>query len=172
MLLHFAIGPDNEIAVTTLFGITKVKSSKELNSVCRNKVPLHILEKRVRTPFPPSLLKQLERNKPVDSLNCPAWSPELLASSHINNRSISPWTYRINKDHERIPERIPEAVCLCQGCISFEKMKHTLDYTSVPVTANMQVYRRTSCKKGQFQYKMAWIEIAVACTCVFPKVTS
>uniref|UniRef100_A0A4W3HMX7 Interleukin-17C n=1 Tax=Callorhinchus milii TaxID=7868 RepID=A0A4W3HMX7_CALMI len=103
----------------------------------------------------------------------PRLGPGILChiSTVLNNVFFNQW-FRINKDHERIPERIPEAVCLCQGCISFEKMKHTLDYTSVPVTANMQVYRRTSCKKGQFQYKMAWIEIAVACTCVFPKVTS
>ncbi|XP_038664418.1 interleukin-17B-like, partial [Scyliorhinus canicula] len=85
--------------------------------------------------------------------------PELLTSSHIE---FSPLSYRINEDPERIPESIPEAVCLCHGCISFRKVKHTLDYASVPVTTTVQVYYRTSCGEHKFWYETKWIDTAVA----------
>ncbi|XP_067887103.1 interleukin-17C-like [Heterodontus francisci] len=141
----------------------------ELPSDCRDEVPLQLLKKRISITYPSSVLKLLGRHDQKGNHRCPAWSPELLASSHIEDRSLSPWRYRINKDHKRIPESIPEAVCLCRGCISFSKMKHTLDYTSVPVTTNMQVYYRTSCGEHKIRYETKWIEIAVACTCIAPK---
>ncbi|KFW07511.1 hypothetical protein N327_04962, partial [Fulmarus glacialis] len=35
-----------------------------------------------------------------------------------NRRSLSPWAYSINHDATRIPADIPEARCLCTGCIN------------------------------------------------------
>ncbi|XP_043545356.1 interleukin-17C-like [Chiloscyllium plagiosum] len=136
---------------------------------CRDEIPLHLLKKRISITHPSSILTVLERHDQKKNHSCPAWSPELLASSHIEDRSFSPWSYRINEDPKRIPATIPEAVCLCRGCISFSKMKHTLDYISVPVTTTMQVYYHTSCGGHKFQYETKWIEIAVACTCIAPK---
>uniref|UniRef100_UPI00398E4F38 interleukin-17C-like n=1 Tax=Pristiophorus japonicus TaxID=55135 RepID=UPI00398E4F38 len=157
------------LALTAFLATVNANEYAELPSDCRDEIPLHMLKKRISITYPSSVLKELGRHDQYKDHRCPAWSPELLASSHIEDRSISPWTYRFNKDPKRIPESIPEAVCLCRGCINFSKMKHTLDCTSVPVTTTMQVYYRTSCGKHKFRYETKWIEIAVACTCITPK---
>uniref|UniRef100_A0AC11E3E0 Interleukin 17B n=1 Tax=Ovis aries TaxID=9940 RepID=A0AC11E3E0_SHEEP len=35
-----------------------------------------------------------------------------------NKRSLSPWGYSINHDPGRIPADLPEAQCLCLGCVN------------------------------------------------------
>ncbi|XP_066888214.1 interleukin-17B isoform X3 [Kogia breviceps] len=35
-----------------------------------------------------------------------------------NKRSLSPWGYSINHDPSRIPADLPEARCLCLGCVN------------------------------------------------------
>ncbi|XP_041045615.1 interleukin-17C-like [Carcharodon carcharias] len=157
------------MVLTAFLAVVNANKCMGLPSDCRDEIPLNLLKKRISITYPSSILKALGRHDQKKNHSCPAWSPELLASSHIEDRSFSPWGYRINEDPKRIPESIPEAVCLCHGCISFSKMKHTLDYTSVPVTTTMQVYYRTSCGKHKFRYETKWIDIAVACTCISPK---
>ncbi|XP_075716157.1 interleukin-17B [Rhinoderma darwinii] len=95
-----------------------------------------------------------------------------------NRRSLSPWTYSINHDENRIPVDIPEARCLCSGCINPFTMQEDLSMSSIPIYSKIPV-RRRFCEnsspglKGRRRKKChkestAVMEnIAVGCTCIF-----
>ncbi|XP_060094839.1 interleukin-17B [Heteronotia binoei] len=92
-----------------------------------------------------------------------------------NKRSLSPWAYRINHDAARIPADIPEALCLCAGCINPFTMQEDRTLVSIPIYSKIPV-RRLLCepskthrkkKKCHKEYKMVMETIAVGCTCIF-----
>ncbi|KAM4623257.1 interleukin-17D-like [Discoglossus pictus] len=85
----------------------------------------------------------------------------------IQDRSISPWSYRINEDLNRYPRQIIEAYCLCKGCIStHNKGQNTV--VSKPFFKEVGVLHRSSkCKKGRYVYKLRYIQIAQFCICQF-----
>ncbi|MBN3278159.1 IL17C protein, partial [Polyodon spathula] len=140
-------------------------ASLEDMSECRHEIPHHILEKRLKTNRNPVLWG---KTRPAKH-HCPEWSPSLLASSNVHDRSLSPWAYRINVELGRFPEIIFEAYCLCDGCLDWRDLKFTLNFSSVPVTRTEKVYRIEPCGNGKFKYVPEWIEVAIACTCVAPK---
>ncbi|KAM4692454.1 interleukin-17D-like [Rhinophrynus dorsalis] len=88
-------------------------------------------------------------------------------SELIQDRSISPWSYRINEDLKRYPQEIIEAYCLCEGCISsHNKGKNSL--ISVPFYKDVLVLHKTNkCKKGKYVYKQRYIKVAQFCICQF-----
>ncbi|XP_073506755.1 interleukin-17B [Phyllobates terribilis] len=95
-----------------------------------------------------------------------------------NRRSLSPWAYSINHDESRIPVDIPEAQCLCTGCINPFTMQEDLSMSSIPIHSKIPV-RRRFCenslaglrgrrrKKCQKEYTAVMENIAVGCTCIF-----
>ncbi|XP_055668158.1 interleukin-17B [Falco peregrinus] len=119
-----------------------------------------------------------------------------------NRRSLSPWTYRcsaahcspsrclsslvspslsssINHDATRIPADIPEARCLCTGCINPFTMQEDRTMASIPIYSRLPV-RRLLCqapgeaghkpsgkKNCPKKYQMVMETIAVGCTCIF-----
>ncbi|KAH0629700.1 hypothetical protein JD844_011978 [Phrynosoma platyrhinos] len=92
-----------------------------------------------------------------------------------NKRSLSPWAYRINHDPVRIPADIPEAHCLCAGCINPFTMQEDRTMVSIPIYSKIPV-RRLLCdpsmshrkkKKCHKEHKMVMETIAVGCTCIF-----
>ncbi|XP_075061449.1 interleukin-17B [Mixophyes fleayi] len=95
-----------------------------------------------------------------------------------NRRSLSPWTYSINHDETRIPADIPEARCLCSGCINPFTMQEDLSMSSIPIYSKIPVRRRL-CesnspvlrgrrrKKCHKEYITVMENIAVGCTCIF-----
>uniref|UniRef100_A0A8C8S088 Interleukin 17B n=1 Tax=Pelusios castaneus TaxID=367368 RepID=A0A8C8S088_9SAUR len=97
-----------------------------------------------------------------------------------NKRSLSPWTYSINHDAARIPADIPEAQCLCAGCINPFTMQEDRTLISIPIYSKLPV-RRLLChpprgsgttshrkkKRCHKEYKMVMETIAVGCTCIF-----
>ncbi|KAG9490660.1 interleukin-17B isoform X2 [Eleutherodactylus coqui] len=95
-----------------------------------------------------------------------------------NRRSLSPWTYSINHDEDRIPLDIPEARCLCSGCINPLTMQEDLSMSSIPIYSKIPV-RRRFCesssaglrgrrrKKCHKEYTAVMENIAVGCTCIF-----
>uniref|UniRef100_A0A3Q2XWI3 Interleukin 17c n=1 Tax=Hippocampus comes TaxID=109280 RepID=A0A3Q2XWI3_HIPCM len=87
-----------------------------------------------------------------------------------NNRSLSPWTYRLYRDDRMFPHEIVVAECLCQGCIINQREEQ--NYNSVPVFAPLMVLRKDQCPSDPNKYilKKVLIKIPVACTCVVPKV--
>ncbi|KAM9296237.1 interleukin-17F-like [Gastrophryne carolinensis] len=87
------------------------------------------------------------------------------SSELMQDRSISPWSYRINEDLNRYPRIIIEAYCLCKGCITAKANS----MVSVPFYREVPVLQKTKkCKKSRFIYKMRNIRIAQFCICRFP----
>ncbi|KAM8973725.1 interleukin-17B [Pelodytes ibericus] len=95
-----------------------------------------------------------------------------------NRRSLSPWTYIINHNENRIPAYIPEAQCLCTGCINPFTMQEDLSMSSIPIYSKIPVRRRLcessslghrgrKRKKCHKDYIAVMENIAVGCTCIF-----
>uniref|UniRef100_A0A673BF50 Interleukin 17d n=1 Tax=Sphaeramia orbicularis TaxID=375764 RepID=A0A673BF50_9TELE len=85
----------------------------------------------------------------------------------VNLRSISPWAYRMSYDPTRYPRYIPEAYCLCKGCLIGAHGEENSRFRSVPVYAPSVILKRKgSCVSGRFTYNEIYVSIAVGCTCV------
>ncbi|XP_008279823.1 interleukin-17D [Stegastes partitus] len=85
----------------------------------------------------------------------------------VNLRSISPWAYRLSYDPNRYPRYIPEAYCLCKGCLMGSYGGESNQHRSAPVYAPSVVLRRTgSCIGGRHSYAEIYVSVAVGCTCV------
>ncbi|XP_061579065.1 interleukin-17D [Cololabis saira] len=85
----------------------------------------------------------------------------------VNLLSVSPWAYRMSYDPSRYPRYIPEAYCLCKGCLMGTYGEESERYRSTPVYAPAVILRRTgSCMGGRHSYSEIYVSIAVGCTCV------
>lgn len=74
---------------------------------------------------------------------------------------------RISYDPTRYPRHIPEAYCLCKGCLVGPHGEESELYRSTPVYAPSVILRRTgSCLGGRHSYTEIYVSIAVGCTCV------
>ncbi|KAK2840149.1 hypothetical protein Q5P01_013889 [Channa striata] len=110
--------------------------------------------------------------EPQDKLNltCPsaARSPaDSKTRLPVNLLSISPWAYRISYNPARFPRYIPEAYCLCKGCLTGPHGEESHQYRSTPVYAPSVILKRTgSCFGGRHSYTESYVSIAVGCTCV------
>uniref|UniRef100_A0A1A7XRX2 Interleukin 17d n=1 Tax=Iconisemion striatum TaxID=60296 RepID=A0A1A7XRX2_9TELE len=109
---------------------------------------------------------QLEPQNKVN-LSCPdAGWVQTDSKTHlpVNLLSISPWAYRFSYDPGRYPRHIPEAYCLCKGCLLEAEGKR---YHSTPVYAPFVILKRTgSCVGGRHSYSEIYVSVAVGCTCV------
>ncbi|XP_069507496.1 interleukin-17B [Ambystoma mexicanum] len=96
-----------------------------------------------------------------------------------NKRSLSPWAYGINHDDSRIPVDIPEARCLCTGCINPFTMQEDRTMASIPIYSKIPV-KRLLCPAGpqgkkshrkkkrcQPAYQTVMENIVIGCTCIF-----
>ncbi|XP_061092689.1 interleukin-17D-like [Conger conger] len=110
--------------------------------------------------------------EPTDTRNltCPSGGrPNQSSESSVavNLLSISPWAYRITHDAARFPRYIPEAYCLCAGCLTGPLGQESGLYRSTPVYMPTVILRRTgSCAGGRHTYTESYVSIAVGCTCV------
>uniref|UniRef100_A0A8C9LDH8 Interleukin 17D n=1 Tax=Pavo cristatus TaxID=9049 RepID=A0A8C9LDH8_PAVCR len=85
----------------------------------------------------------------------------------VNLRSASPWAYRISYDPTRYPKYIPEAYCLCKGCLMGVFGEENFHFRSTPVYMPTVILRRTSsCAGGRYVYTEDYVTIPVGCTCV------
>ncbi|KAM7014995.1 interleukin-17C-like [Tautogolabrus adspersus] len=84
----------------------------------------------------------------------------------LKNRALSPWTYRLNQDPDRIPAVIAYADCLCDHCILHGQEDY--DYNSVTVNTSLLVFWRIPCGEDRYRLKKDFISVPVACTCVVP----
>uniref|UniRef100_A0A8C7XWH4 Interleukin 17d n=1 Tax=Oryzias sinensis TaxID=183150 RepID=A0A8C7XWH4_9TELE len=68
---------------------------------------------------------------------------------------------------EIYPRSIPEAYCLCKGCLIGPSGDESRQYRSTPVYSPSVILRRTgSCAGGRHSYSEIYVSIAVGCTCV------
>ncbi|XP_068590385.1 interleukin-17D [Cebidichthys violaceus] len=110
--------------------------------------------------------------EPQDKLNltCPTTARSPAGSKTrlpVNLLSISPWAYRISHDPSRYPRYIPEAYCLCKGCLVGPYGEESDLYRSTPVYAPSVILRRAgSCAGGRHSYTELYVSVAVGCTCV------
>lgn len=81
---------------------------------------------------------------------------------------------RINHDATRIPADIPEARCLCSGCINPFSMQEDRTMASIPIYSRLPVrrllcpaHRPSGSKRCPKKYQMVMETIAVGCTCIF-----
>ncbi|XP_039631263.1 interleukin-17B-like isoform X1 [Polypterus senegalus] len=121
------------------------------------------------------MVQQLRNNSELSGNKC-----EISLRIWVSNRrSLSPWSYRVNHDENRIPVDIPEAHCLCSGCINPFTMQEDRTMTSVPIYTKIPVKRilcsrvstgrkqRKRKKNCMEEYKAVMESIAVGCTCIF-----
>lgn len=74
---------------------------------------------------------------------------------------------RISHDAARYPRFVPEAYCLCKGCLTGPGGKESDEYLSAPVLVPMSVLRRSgSCVGGRLSYTEGYESLAVGCTCL------
>ncbi|CAJ1079069.1 interleukin-17D [Xyrichtys novacula] len=110
--------------------------------------------------------------EPQDKLNltCPTTARSPNGSKTrlpVNLLSISPWAYRLSYNPARYPRYIPEAYCLCKGCLMGPYGEESEQYRSTPVYAPSVILKRTgSCLGGRHSYTEIYVSIAVGCTCV------
>ncbi|KAM4795268.1 interleukin-17D [Rhinophrynus dorsalis] len=112
--------------------------------------------------------------QPLDKENmtCPAETRSRAAMDSkqrlpVNTHSISPWAYRISYNPFRFPKYIPEAYCLCKGCLTGPYGEENFNFRSTPVYMPTVILRRTSmCAGGRYVYVEDYITIPVGCTCV------
>ncbi|XP_077435899.1 interleukin-17D [Vanacampus margaritifer] len=109
---------------------------------------------------------QLEPRDRVN-LSCPGAASDGKSKLPVNLLSVSPWAYRISYDPSRYPRHIPEAYCLCKGCLTGPRRQESQQYRSTPVYAPSVVLRRSgSCVGGRHSYSEVYVSVAVGCTCV------
>ncbi|XP_042659392.1 interleukin-17F [Tyto alba] len=84
----------------------------------------------------------------------------------VSSRSLAPWDYRIDEDHNRFPELIADAKCRHSRCVNLDgQLDHRVN--SVPIKQEILVLRRE--RKGCHQsYRLEKKIITVGCTCVTP----
>ncbi|XP_050167599.1 interleukin-17C [Myiozetetes cayanensis] len=104
---------------------------------------------------------------------CPALQPRASLRSEPNERSISPWRYRIDEDENRYPRKLAFAECLCSGCVDVKTGRETTSLNSVTIHQTMMVLRRKPCPHpaglGLVTFEVDYIKVPVGCTCVLPR---
>ncbi|KAM4701084.1 interleukin-17D [Discoglossus pictus] len=107
-----------------------------------------------------------------ENISCPAGTRGRISGDGkqrlpINVHSISPWAYRITYNPTRYPKYIPEAYCLCKGCLTGPYGEENISFRSTPVYMPTVILRRTSnCAGGRYVYVEDYVTIPVGCTCV------
>ncbi|XP_056419034.1 interleukin-17A-like [Hyla sarda] len=89
-----------------------------------------------------------------------------LMTDSMKSRSMSPWEYSPNVDHNRFPVVINEARCLHHGCMDSEG-NVDLSMNSVPIRQEVLVLRR-EMRECVPVYKLDKQLVTVGCTCVRP----
>ncbi|XP_036687870.1 interleukin-17D isoform X1 [Balaenoptera musculus] len=74
---------------------------------------------------------------------------------------------RISYDPGRFPRYLPEAYCLCRGCLTGPRGEEDVRLRSAPVLVPAVVLRRTpACAGGRAVYTEEYLTIPVGCTCM------
>lgn len=82
-------------------------------------------------------------------------------------RETSFLVFRLSYEPSRYPRYIPEAYCLCEGCLIGALGEESRRHRSTPVYAPSVILKRTgSCVGGRHTYTEIYVSIAVGCTCV------
>ncbi|XP_078689089.1 interleukin-17D-like [Branchiostoma floridae x Branchiostoma belcheri] len=104
-------------------------------------------------------------------VTCPVANYSVIAKwQELNERATAPWDYVIDHDPDRFPTTIPQARCLCYGCINVHEGVEDTKLLSVPLTYTVRVlYRRGCDSNGRVKYRAKDIKVKVGCTCAVPR---
>nr|XP_057927598.1 interleukin-25-like isoform X2 [Doryrhamphus excisus] len=87
--------------------------------------------------------------------------------SHINERSIAPWSYIENIDLNRVPQVIHEASChtshSCRG------LDNAFGLETIPLSLRMPVLKKNPGCFPTASYSMEFELITIACMCVISR---
>ncbi|XP_072492424.1 interleukin-17C [Notamacropus eugenii] len=150
-----------------------------------NQLPLHLVGMGARSArsLPASLVASLEAGnlggaqRRHQEPRCPSLQLENVNEAEVHQRSLSPWTYRIDSDENRYPQKLAFAECLCKGCINMKSGRETSSFNSVELHQRVLVLRRKPCAlkgsaqvtPGAFTFQTEYINVPVGCTCVLPQ---
>ncbi|NXU49943.1 IL17F protein, partial [Turnix velox] len=100
------------------------------------------------------------------NISISSMSQDTKTTLDVNSRSLAPWDYRIDEDHNRFPRVIADAKCRHSRCVNSDgELDHSVN--SVPIRQEILVLRRE--QKGCHQtYRLEKKIITVGCTCVTP----
>ncbi|KAL7983339.1 hypothetical protein Chor_000215 [Crotalus horridus] len=109
--------------------------------------------------------------RPMRSRSCADRPEELLEQLYgrLTAGMLSAFhhTLQISYDSTRYPKYIPEAYCLCKGCLTGDYGEENLHFRSTPVfMPTVILHRTTSCTGGRYAYTEDYVSIPVGCTCV------
>lgn len=83
------------------------------------------------------------------------------------NKTLFLFDCRISHDSARYPRFLPEAYCLCKGCLTGPNGEESDRFRSIPVYVPTVVLRRVgSCAGGRHSYIESYVSVAVGCTCL------
>ncbi|XP_015446140.1 interleukin-25 [Pteropus alecto] len=94
----------------------------------------------------------------------------------LNSRSISPWSYELDRDLNRLPQDLYHARCLCPHCVSLQTGSHMDPLgNSELLYHNQTVFYRRPCPGEQGAHHGYCLErrlyrVSLACVCVRPRV--
>ncbi|NWU91861.1 IL17 protein, partial [Upupa epops] len=84
----------------------------------------------------------------------------------VSSRSLAPWDYSIDEDHNRYPRVIADAKCRHSRCVNSNgQLDHSVN--SVPIKQEILVLRREQ-KDCHQSFRLEKKIITVGCTCVTP----
>lgn len=88
-------------------------------------------------------------------------------SHHVILKTVEEHSRRISYDPARYPKYLPEAYCLCRGCLTGPFGEEDFRFRSTPVFVPAVVLRRTpACAGGRSVYTEEYVTVPVGCTCV------
>ncbi|XP_060030141.1 interleukin-25 [Erinaceus europaeus] len=96
----------------------------------------------------------------------------------LNSRSISPWTYVLDRDVNRLPQDLYHAHCLCPHCVSLQTGSHMDPLgNSELLYYNQTVFYRRPCRgaegaQGSYCLERRLYRVSMACVCVRPRVAA
>lgn len=97
---------------------------------------------------------------------CPEKQMMANATATINERSICPWYYVLNKDPLRMPKMLMEARCKCHECLPIGVTVPSKQHQCELVYTTIQVLKRIEvCENGQDVYSFKQETIATSCAC-------
>nr|DBA16733.1 TPA: hypothetical protein GDO54_002275 [Pyxicephalus adspersus] len=115
--------------------------------------------------------KRRKRRKRTPNSSCPNYET-ISQGNDTNERSISPWRYRIDVNENRYPQKLAFAQCLCDHCISTSTGRETQSLNSVLLEQNIPVLYKEPCPRAdgnkKFTFRMDYLAVPVACTCALP----
>ncbi|XP_039260030.2 interleukin-17C-like [Styela clava] len=69
--------------------------------------------------------KHLRQKRSARGSKCPTFNTDYTTRNRkkVNQLSISPWKYVLTYDKNRLPRRLLNATCLCDGCINIRTLR-------------------------------------------------